>query len=59
MRNWLRRFEAAAVAAAFAEEGQWMTALSVLDEHEDRKADRDSDRTRRPHSRTREHSYRA
>lgn len=59
MRNWLKKFEAVAVAAAFAEEGQWMTALGVLDEHDDRKANRESDRKRRPVSRTREQSYRA
>jgi hypothetical protein len=58
MRNWLRNFEVTAVAAAFAEEGQWMTALSVLDDAKDRKAEREVDRKSRPHSRSREQTYR-
>jgi hypothetical protein len=58
MRNWIRKLEAMAVAAAFAEEGERQTALSILNESEKRLTQKKSDRIRQPGSRVRDRSYR-
>lgn len=59
MRTWLRKLEALAVAAAFAEEGEWQAAGSILRESEKRETMRESLRVRQSRTRAREQSYRA
>lgn len=58
MRNWLRKLEAMAAAIAFAEEGEWRTARSILPVSDQRALRRESDRVKRPRPRVRQTSYR-
>lgn len=58
MRNWIRKLEAMAAAAAFAEEGERKTALSILNESEKRPTQKKTDRISQPGSRVRDRSYR-
>lgn len=58
MRKWLQKLEAMAVAAAFAEEGEWQAARGILHESEKRIGDRQSQLVRPRRTRVREQSYR-
>ncbi|MBI5248330.1 MAG: hypothetical protein HY912_02445 [Desulfomonile tiedjei] len=58
MRGWIRKLEAIAAAAAFAEQGEWQMARSILHESEKRTAQRQTDRVRQPRTRVRDRSYR-
>lgn len=58
MRTWLQKLEKMAVAAAFAEEGEWQMARGILHESEKRSAARDVERKNQPKTRARERSYR-
>jgi hypothetical protein len=59
MRNWLRKLEAMAAAVAFAEEGEWQMARSILPVSDQRAAKRETDHVKRPRPRMRETPYRA
>jgi len=59
MLNWLRKLEAMAAAAAFAEEGEWQTARRILHESEKRQTNREARRAKQTRVRIREQSYRA
>ncbi|MEW6352541.1 MAG: hypothetical protein AB1646_26135 [Thermodesulfobacteriota bacterium] len=59
MFRWLRRMEAMAAAAAFAEHGEWQTAREILNQSRKRSESRETDRMRKPRQRAREQSYRA
>lgn len=58
MREWLRKLESMAAAAAFGEEGEWQIARSILSGSEKRTGKRETDRVRQPRTRVREQSYR-
>jgi hypothetical protein len=58
MRKWLQKLEKMAVAAAFAEEGEWQLARGILYESEKRSTARDIERKNQPKTRARERSYR-
>lgn len=58
MRYWMQKLEAMAAAVAFAEEGEWQTARSILNECKKRTARQETDRVKQPRSRGREQSYR-
>ncbi len=59
MRTWREKFQAMAMAVAFAEEGEWETARSFLEEPRSRTQDRPADLKKRPERRLRQDSYRA
>jgi hypothetical protein len=59
MRTWRERFQALAMAVAFAEEGEWEAAKSFLKEKRSSTEDRLSDLKKRPDRRLRQESYRA
>jgi hypothetical protein len=59
MRQWLRKLETIAAAAAFAEEGQWKMARDILNEPQKRREKREADRARQARTRVRAQSYRA
>jgi hypothetical protein len=58
MRNWLRKLEAMAVAAAFAEEGEWKMAESVMEDAEPKRAKNSAELSQRRDQRARKQSYR-
>jgi hypothetical protein len=58
MGEWLRKLEAMAAAAAFAEEGEWRMARTTLKESQERSSTREADRVKQPRTRAREQSYR-
>jgi len=58
MRYWLQKLEAMAAAVAFAEEGEWRTARSILNEPKKRIVSEETDRVKQPRRRGREHPYR-
>ncbi len=57
MRTWFQKLERMAAAAAFAEEGEWRTARSVMEESEKRAPARDVEHRNQPKTRLRERSY--
>jgi hypothetical protein len=59
MRTWRERFQAMAMAVAFAEQGEWETARSFQKETRPRANDRAADLKKRPEKRVRQHSYSA
>ncbi len=56
MRNWLKKLEAMAAAAAFAEEGEWKTASGIYTESSKKRPLQSERKTTR--TRVREQSYR-
>jgi hypothetical protein len=59
MRTWREKFQAMAMAVAFAEEGEWETARNFLKEPRSRTQGRTADLKKRPERRLRQDSYRA
>jgi hypothetical protein len=59
MKTWREKFQAMAMAVAFAEEGEWETAASLVKEIPARTNDRSADMKKRPEQRVRPQSYRA
>lgn len=60
MRTWRERFQAMAVAVAFAEEGEWGTARSLMKEQPSRAPERTGELKKRTERRLRQDSpYRA
>ncbi len=53
MRSWIEKFHAMAMAVAFAEEGEWETAKSLLKEPTARQKDKVADTKKRIDRRTR------
>jgi hypothetical protein len=59
MITWFQRLEKMAAAVAFAEEGEWQMASSLLQEPERRPVAREAQKRNQPKARIRERSYRA
>ncbi|MCL5123812.1 MAG: hypothetical protein M1511_04795 [Deltaproteobacteria bacterium] len=59
MRTWLQKLERMAAATAFAEEGEWQMAQSVIEEPQKRPVTRDVEREDRRKARPRGRAYRA
>lgn len=59
MKSWREKFQAMAMAVAFAEAGEWETAASLVKETPARTNDRSADLKKRPDQRARPQSYRA
>ncbi len=59
MRNWLKKLELMAAAVAFAEEGEWKTAESILEGAEPKRMKKGADVPKRRDQRARKPSYRA
>jgi len=58
MRSWREKFHAAAMAVAFAEEGEWETAKSFLKEPTARRTDKVLDTQKRIEQRVRKQTVR-
>ncbi len=58
MRSWIAKFEAMAMAIAFAEQGEWQMAKSLLRRAVGRPTQRATDNTKRPEYRTRKRAVR-
>jgi hypothetical protein len=59
MGAWRERFQAMAMAAAFAEEGEWDTALSMVKKERSTAKAGQADLKKRPDRRPRPQTYRA
>ncbi|MGC8604312.1 MAG: hypothetical protein ACP5VS_11570 [Desulfomonilaceae bacterium] len=59
MRKWLQKIEKMAAAVAFAEEGEWRMATSILQESDDKRSAREIDKKSQRKTRLRGRSYRA
>ena len=58
MRNWLRKLEAMAAAVAFAEEGEWRMAESIIENAEPKREKKSAELSQRRDQRARKQSYR-
>jgi hypothetical protein len=58
MRSWREKFHAMAMAVAFAEEGEWETAKSLLKEPTARRTDKALDSQKRTDQRVRKQMFR-
>ena len=58
MRGWLKKLGVMAAATAFAEEGEWETALNVLNRRGKMPVQRRNERLRQPGKRVRDQLYR-
>ena len=58
MRSWRERFQAMAVAVAFAESGEWETAKSLLRRPVGKQVGRSATVSKRPDRRARKLSFR-
>ncbi|MBI5569596.1 MAG: hypothetical protein HY914_06580 [Desulfomonile tiedjei] len=58
MRNWLRKLEVMAAAVAFAEEGEWKMAESILEGAEPKRVQKGADLSKRHDQRARKQPYR-
>jgi hypothetical protein len=58
MFGWIRKLEAMAAAVAFAEQGEWRMAGSILEESKLRTTQKRKERITPPRSRVRDQSYR-
>jgi len=58
MLSWIRKLEAMAAAVAFAEQGEWLMASSILDESKQRTIHERKERVTPPRPRVRDQSYR-
>ncbi len=59
MRTWFQKLEKMAAAVAFAEEGEWKMASSLLQEPERRPVARETQNKNQPKVRTTRRSYQA
>ncbi|MFH0821533.1 MAG: hypothetical protein V2B18_02190 [Pseudomonadota bacterium] len=57
MKSWRERFQAMAAAVAFAEEGEWDTARSLITDQRSRVDDGQPDLKKRPDRRPNHRSY--